>query len=44
MSTEPTKGFLGLAEAFTILAKYNDGSYVTDAEHDILYARWMQTK
>jgi len=39
MSTEPTKGFLGLAEAFVILAKYNGGSYVTEAEHDILYAQ-----
>lgn len=39
MATIPTEGFLGLAEAFTILAKYNDESYVTDAEHDILYAQ-----
>lgn len=39
MSTEPTRGFLGLAEAFTILAKYNGGAYVINAEFDIIYAQ-----
>ncbi len=39
MSTKPTKGFLGLAEAFAIFAKYNDTSYVLRTEHDIIYAR-----
>lgn len=39
MATTPTRGFLSLAEAFTILAKYNDGAYVIDAEHDIIYTQ-----
>ncbi len=35
---EAKKGFLALAEAFTIMAKYSDEPFVTCAEHDIIYA------
>jgi len=34
---EAKKGFLALAEAFTILAKYSDEGYTLGAEHDIIY-------
>ncbi len=33
----PKKSFLALAEAFTILAKYNDEPYRLSGEHEIVY-------
>ena len=39
MAEAKKKGFLALAEAFTIMAKYNDKPYAVCAEHDIIYAQ-----
>jgi hypothetical protein len=38
MSSSHGKTWAGLAEAFTIFAKYDEGRYMTQAEHDIIYS------
>jgi hypothetical protein len=39
MSEDPKyKTWAGLAEAFNIFAKYGEGKWMTQAEHDVIYA------